>query len=90
MSPPRAKTAEAGEQRWKDPVYVFRELGCLGLLGMSLFWGAPKLLDVNEKMDRQLERQNIILDSVAKSEFQQTSDIQEIKNLIKNMVQTKE
>lgn len=86
MSPPRAKAAEAEDGisiNWKGATFFVQNTGALGILAAVIFWTGPRLLDLNDKLDKSMERQTIVLDALAKGQFQLTADVAEIKNRIK-------
>lgn len=86
MSPPRAKAdAEDGISiNWKGVTFFVQNTGALGILGAVIFWTGPRLLDLNDKIDKSIERQTLVLDAIAKGQFQLTADVAEIKNRIKD------
>jgi hypothetical protein len=85
MSPPRAKAEvdDGVSVNWKGATFFIQNTGALGILAAVIFWTGPRLLDLNDKLDKSIERQTIVLDAIAKGQYQLTADVAEIKNRIK-------
>lgn len=80
MSPPRARadTDDGISVNWKGVTFFVQNTGALGILAAALFYIAPRMLDINDKFDKVMEREAQKRDAEAEERRQILNELKSV------------